>query len=113
VSKDKFESWPYLTKYFYLLGFKTVSPDTKNIKITKNLKVTATYDNPETLRASCNRLVYEGSSVKFYAYNDFEISDGILTVGFNVDKAMDGLIIYSGLEGEKEYKFIILYNVIK
>lgn len=111
MSKDKFESWPYITKNFYLLGFKTISPDTRNLQITKDLKIIATYDNPETLKGSCRMYIYEGSTGKLPLYNDCQFSDGIVTVKFSGNEKMDGYIIYSG--NEDQYKSIILYNVKK
>ena len=113
VSKDKFESWPYVTKYFYLLGFKTFSPDTRNLQITKDLKITATYDNHETLKASCRMYIYEGSTGKFRTYNDCHLSDGIITVKFSGNEKMDGFIIYAGTKDAEENKSIVLYNVKK
>ena len=113
VSKDKFESWPFITKYFYLFGFKTISPDTRNLQITKDLKITATYDDQKNNGASCNKVIYKGSSAEITSYYNFEFSDGIVTAKFTGNEKIDGFIIYSGLKDQKPYKSIVYYNVIK
>ena len=113
VSKEKFESWPLINKFFYLQGFKTVFPDVKNIKINKDLKIKVTYNGTENLFVSCNKFVYIGKTADFYSHKDCTISNGVITVGFNGNEEMDGIIIYSGTKKDEQRDSIVMYNVKK
>ena len=109
ISKEKFTSWAYINKYFYLYGFKTVTPDTDNLTVNENLEINLTYDKTRDLELRCNKVVYNGK----YLYNEFtcEISNGNGKIKFKGDEKMDDLIIYSKPRGETTAYAIVIYKV--
>ena len=110
VSKEKFTSWAYINKYFYLYGFKTVNPETDNLTVNQNSEINLTYDKTRDIVISCNKVVY---SEKYYYYN-FACSlsdDGTGKIKFQGDEKMDDFIIYSKPRGEKTAYAIVIYKV--
>lgn len=110
VEKEKFQSWPYINKFFYLDGFKTVTPDVNNITIHENLEIILTYDKSRDIVVSCNKVVYNGK----YIYSDhtyFQLSNGVLKVWFKGNEKMDNFIIYAKPRYDKTSYAVVIYKV--
>lgn len=110
VSKEKFASWPYVSIYFYLNGFSTISPDTYTIKISSNLQITLSYDKSRNLGKICKQAVFDGS-FEYSSYQNCEISNGVFKSYFAGNEKMDYFIMYAGPKEESKYKSILIYKV--
>ena len=109
ISKEQFTSWAYINKYFYLYGFKTVTPETDNLTINQNLEINLTYDKTRDIVIQCNKVVYNGK----YLYTEYtcNASDGNGKIKFKGDEKMDDFIIYAKPKGEKTAYAIVIYKV--
>ena len=109
ISKEQFTSWAYINKYFYLYGFKTVTPETDNLTINQNLEINLTYDKTRDIVIQCNKVVYNGKCV--YTEYTCNASDGNGNIKFKGDEKMDDFIIYAKPKGEKTAYAIVIYKV--
>lgn len=111
ISESQFISWPFVGKAFYLNGFKTISPDTNIIEVSKNLQITLTYDNSRNLGKICSQVVYKGGSFQFNESNNCEISNGVFKAVFNGNEKMNYFIMLSGPKDDSTKKAVLIYKV--
>ena len=109
ISKEVFTSWAYITKFFYLYGFKTVTPETDNLTINQNLEINLTYDKTRDVVIDCSKVVYNGQYL-FYDYT-CSVSDGSGKIKFNGDEKMDDFIIYAKPSGQRKAYAIVIYKI--
>ena len=111
VSKQEFESWAYINKFFYLYGYKTVTPDTDNLEIKDNLVITLTFDKSRNLDVSCDQVVYN-EKYKHTEHTYYcQMLDGVVKVKFRGNEKMDDFIIYSKPKNEKTSYAVVIYKV--
>ena len=82
-SLEKFESQAYLFQFFYLKGFKTISPDTKTIRGSGESKILLTNDESldDELIVS---LMMDPTNPDDSEMNEINVFDGKLEVKFNL-----------------------------
>ena len=82
-SLEKFESQAYLLQFFYLKGFKTISPDTNIISGRGESKLVLTNDEPLDDEFIVS-LIMDPTNPDDSEINDLEVFDGKLEVKFNL-----------------------------
>ena len=117
ISYDKFKSMAFLRHYFYYNCFETINPDNNVINLKEVSTLTFTYDKSnEYLSVGVKYITFEGNSYKYYTYNDYTFSDGVLKVSLNLNKLSKdicGLIAYAGSNiFETTTYSIALFNVV-
>ena len=112
ASENDFNSWPYVGKYFFLNGFETISPDTKEIKISSNLEITLTFNKSRQLEKLCRKSVFDGGRFIDYDLDNCVLSDGVFKATFSGSEKMDYFIMYAKpIEEYGPKKTILIYKV--
>lgn len=109
VTEKEFNSWPYLSKFYYIFGFKSYSPETYKVKRDSNLKISLTYDNTIQLYKNCIKVTFN------YGYQDYnyecKLSDGIFSAEISSYEKMDYFIMFASPPEYEARKAIIIYKI--
>lgn len=112
ITPETFDSWPFIHFRFYLEGFKTISPFTNILDISKHSKVILTYDKENSnLRLSLNLVDYNGNYVDYQS--SIIISNGKAEIELTSSlKNKHSLIIYAK-QGDSPDSFlsVLVYKV--
>jgi len=100
ISHDEFKSMAFLRHYFYYNGFENINPDKNVINLGDTSTLTLTYDKSnDDLSVTVKYIIFDGNDYKYYNYNDFTFSNGIVKISLLDLKKKNnicGLIVYAG-----------------
>ena len=112
---EDFTSMAFLRQFFYLNGFRTISPDYESLNLKKDSKIVLTFDKyNDDISVSVFYVTFDGNDFDYLSYDDFTISRGIVEVNLNLntfDKNVVGLIIYAGKIDDENLSSIAVYSV--
>ena len=112
ITFDKFSSRPYISYYFYMNGFQTLSPDDAFLDVSYGSKLVLTYDRENTNLSIKTNFV---KNYKFTEYKGHNVSNGKVVIAFDSKFiSEDYLVIYANQEGPTGiYYTIIIYKIKK
>ena len=112
ITFDKFNSWPYISYYFYMNGFQTLSPDDAFLDVSYGSKLVLTYDKENT---NLSILTKFSTNYKFTKYKGDNVSNGKVVIAFDGKyTSEDALVIYANQSGPSDtYYTIIIYKIKK
>lgn len=115
INTNEFNSKAFLRHYFYLNGFKNISPDKAILGLNDNIKIVLNYIESITdMKIDVKYVTFDGWNYNYQKYEDFVYSGGHLSISLNLSKYgknVCGFIIYAGRKSDSTIPSIVNFDV--